>query len=69
MKTRKIEQAEADKINLTKKYGIMGDGCDGIWGEGDTVDEAVTDAGNNQVEYSGCEEPDFTDCEIVTVTN
>jgi hypothetical protein len=65
MRTRTIDQTEASKINLTKKYGIMGDGCDGIWGEGDTVEEAMTDAGNNQVEYSGCEKSDFAECEIV----
>ena len=67
MKTRTIDQAEASKINLTKKFGIMGAGCDGIWGEGDTVEEAMTDAGNNQVEYSGCEKPEFSECEIVII--
>jgi hypothetical protein len=67
MNTRKIDQAEASKINLTKKYGIMGDGCIGIWGEGDTVDAAMDDAGKNQVEYSGCDKPDFTECEIVVI--
>ena len=67
MRTRKIDQAEASKINLTKTYGIYGDGCIGIWGEGATVDEAIEDAGKNQIEYSGCEKPDFSECEIVTV--
>lgn len=65
MKTREIDGVEASKINLTKKYGIIGEGCVGIWGEGNTVDEAVADAGKNQVEYSGCEKPDFSECEIV----
>jgi hypothetical protein len=64
MNTRKIDQAEASEINLTKKYGIMGDNCISIWGEGDTLDEAIRAAGENQADVLHGK-TDFDDCEIV----
>jgi len=65
MKTRKIDAEEAKKISLTKTYGIMGDNCMGVWGEGDTIEEAKTDAEMNMLEYAGA--VGFEECEIVTL--
>lgn len=44
MKTEKITLAEAEKINQGKKYGIISGGCLGVWGEGDTVEDATEEA-------------------------
>jgi hypothetical protein len=53
--------------NLTKKFGIISDGCIGVWGEGDTEKDAINNAGENQMTYARCDKPDFSDCEIVTI--
>ena len=44
MNTTKINKIEAKKISLTARYGVIGDGCLGIWGEGRTVEAARMDA-------------------------
>ena len=44
MKTEIITIETADKFCQTKKFGIISEGCTGVWGEGDTIDEAIEDA-------------------------
>ena len=46
-KIEKIDVSTARKYSQEKKYGVIGDNCMGVWGDGDTVEEAIQSA----VEY------------------
>lgn len=39
-----INKKTADRYYQAKKYGIIGEGCNGVWGTGDTISEATADA-------------------------
>ena len=66
MKTEQITPAQAATISQTKTYGIISEGCTGVWGEGDTVEEAIADAEQNQLEYAGA--VDLDGCWITEVS-
>ena len=44
MLTYKVTTAEAEIYHQTKKFGIISEGCTGIWGQGDTRADAEAEA-------------------------
>lgn len=44
MKTEIVTKEYAEKFCQTKRFGIISEGCTGIWGDGDTIEEAIEDA-------------------------
>ena len=55
MKIEIVTAEYADKFNQTKKFGIISDGCTGVWGEGDTIEDAIEDAKSNGLsDLDGC---------------
>lgn len=53
MNVEKVEKQYAAKFQQTKRFGVIAEGCIGIWGEGATLDAAISDAKRNQKEYAG----------------
>jgi hypothetical protein len=55
MKIEIITKETADKFCQTKKFGIVSEGCIGIWGEGDSIDVAIEDAKSHGLsDLDGC---------------
>ena len=55
MKIEIVTKEYADKFSQTKKFGIISDGCTGVWGEGDTIEDAIEDAKSNGLsDLDGC---------------
>jgi len=44
MLTYKITTDEAENYHQTKKFGVISEGCTGVWGQGDTMNEAEAEA-------------------------
>lgn len=53
MNVEKVKKQYAAKFQQTKRFGVISEGCIGIWGEGSTLDAAISDAKRNQKEYAG----------------
>lgn len=53
MKIEIVTKEYADKLGQTKMFGVISEGCTGVWGDGDTLDAAIADAEANQLEYAG----------------
>ena len=55
MKTEIVTKEYAAKFSQTKTFGVISEGCIGIWGEGDTIDVAIEDAKSHGLsDLDGC---------------
>lgn len=54
MRVIKITTEQATKNNQTKKFGIISEGCTGVWGEGETIEQAQADALKSVENLDGC---------------
>jgi hypothetical protein len=53
MRIEKVEKDYAARYQQTKRFGVISEGCFGVWGEGRTLDAAISDAKRNQQEFAG----------------
>jgi hypothetical protein len=53
MRIEKVEKDYAARYQQTKRFGVISEGCIGVWGEGRTLDAAISDAKRNQKEFAG----------------
>lgn len=65
MKTEKVTAEYAAGFMQEKKFGIISEGCNGVWGEGSSIEDALADAKRNQQEYAGA--VDLSDCYIMEI--
>lgn len=60
MRNEIINEDQARSIEQVKKYGVISEGCSGVWGEGDSETEAI----QNTFDYLITETPEKTSDEI-----
>lgn len=53
MRIEKVEKDYAARYQQTKRFGVISEGCIGVWGEGRTLKAAISDAKRNQKEFAG----------------
>jgi len=67
MRVKQITKEEALRISQTMRFGVISEGCIGVWGEGDTLECAEANALENQCEYAGAS--DLSDCWATELQN
>lgn len=61
----KVTKEEALIHGQTKKFGVVQNGHNGIWGEDNNCAMAVHDAEHNMM--NGCGKSDFDDCYVMEI--
>jgi len=65
MHVETVSAEYASKYSQAKRFGVISEGCTGVWGEGDTLGEAKADAVANMVE--GCGVADLAGCWVMEI--
>jgi predicted methyltransferase MtxX (methanogen marker protein 4) len=65
MKIEMVSREYAATFSQSNKFGVISEGCIGIWGEGETIENAIYDAEKNQKEYAG--KSDLNGCYLMQI--